>query len=285
MTKTKRKVKYQRIPKEIINKMYWEDLLSPIEIAIQWEKLGNRWDGSKDRISRSKWVISILKEYCIPMRNASERASLWQLKKRGIISPFDYQTKTMNKNDQKRLHRIVWEDYYGGKLKTGDVIHHKDGNKGNNHPLNLDRITHAEHNRIHREGLDSRPSLYETYMRMTETLSRRSIDPSFKNGAIITNFELTKIIAFGYNGSASGLLNEVESEERGKSGTIHAEENALLKSSNDEPMIMFSTSSPCVECAKKIINSNISDFYFRNEYRDKTGLGMLKFSGIRICKL
>lgn len=287
MGRTKGTIVYKRIPKEILTKMYWEDLLTPFEIADKWHKMGYHWKGTKEQISRSKWVISTLKEYGIPMRDSSERASLWQLKKRGIISPAQYQSKTLEKGEtQKKLHRIVWEDYYGGKLEKEDIIHHKDRNKANNHPLNLEKMNNSEHSSLHyREGPKIRISLYEMFMRMAETLSRRSIDPVFKNGSIITTFDLMSVIAFGYNGSASGLLNEVESKERGKSGTIHAEENALLKAGGKGPFVMFSTSSPCVNCAKKIINSNISDFYFKNEYRDKTGIGMLKFSGIRVCKI
>lgn len=49
---------------------------------------------------------------------------------------------------RKMIHRLTWE-YYHGPIPKGFDIHHKDGNKMNNHIDNLDCIPHNEHLRIH----------------------------------------------------------------------------------------------------------------------------------------
>lgn len=50
-------------------------------------------------------------------------------------------------------HRIVMERVLGRKLTYDDVVHHKDGNKRNNHPDNLEVMTRADHIAEHREGM------------------------------------------------------------------------------------------------------------------------------------
>lgn len=48
------------------------------------------------------------------------------------------------------LHRDIWEAIHGEKLKAGDVVHHIDGNKENNNPENLERLTDIEHRMKHK---------------------------------------------------------------------------------------------------------------------------------------
>lgn len=51
--------------------------------------------------------------------------------------------------ETKRLHRYIMEQYIGRKLKSSEIIHHKDGNKLNNNISNLEIITHKDHNKLH----------------------------------------------------------------------------------------------------------------------------------------
>ena len=53
-----------------------------------------------------------------------------------------------------REHRFIAEDMIGRKLKTNEVVHHKDGNKRNNSPENLIVVTRSEHAKIHAKDID-----------------------------------------------------------------------------------------------------------------------------------
>jgi hypothetical protein len=53
------------------------------------------------------------------------------------------------KFNNRHMHRVVAEEKLGRKLKKGEIVHHKDGDKWNNHPDNLEVMTQAEHARIH----------------------------------------------------------------------------------------------------------------------------------------
>ncbi|KKM00816.1 hypothetical protein LCGC14_1800690 [marine sediment metagenome] len=48
-------------------------------------------------------------------------------------------------------HRYVMEKLLGRKLSGNEHVHHKDGNKGNNHPSNLQVLSVQEHRRLHRQ--------------------------------------------------------------------------------------------------------------------------------------
>lgn len=60
------------------------------------------------------------------------------------------QTKANGKNAGRRLHDIIAEMVIGRKLKPVEVVHHKDGNKMNNSPSNLQVMTRGEHTRLHK---------------------------------------------------------------------------------------------------------------------------------------
>lgn len=47
-------------------------------------------------------------------------------------------------------HRIVAEQKIGRSLRDDEVVHHKDEDKQNNHPDNLEVVTRPEHRREHR---------------------------------------------------------------------------------------------------------------------------------------
>lgn len=65
--------------------------------------------------------------------------------------------------DGKRVyeHRAVMEGMLNRKLLRREVVHHRDGNGLNNHPDNLELVSHAEHMRIHL-GLNGRWSTRHT---------------------------------------------------------------------------------------------------------------------------
>lgn len=130
----------------------------------------------------------------------------------------------------------------------------------------------------------SRPSWDEVWSSFAATISKRSIDPRFKVGAIIVTEDNTQVLSIGYNGDQAGGSNEVESLEPGQSGCIHAEINALIKLDYNNPKKkkMYVTLSPCKMCAKAIVNASINEVIYTEKYRDESGLDLLLKSGILV---
>lgn len=131
---------------------------------------------------------------------------------------------------------------------------------------------------------DVRPSWDRIWMKMAHLIAERSIDPRLKCGVVIVSDDDTQVLSVGYNGNYKGGPNQVDSLEPGKSNFIHAEENALIKLDFSFPRKkkMYMNFSPCVMCAKKIINANIDYVIYDGEYRIKDGIELLKSVGIEV---
>jgi dCMP deaminase len=129
-----------------------------------------------------------------------------------------------------------------------------------------------------------RPSWNKIWMKTAHIIATRSIDPRHKVGAVIVSNDNTQILALGYNGGYTGGPNEVESTEPGQSGNLHAEVNALLKMdfNNPKKKTMYITLSCCRMCSKAIINSKIDKVVYCEEYRDTSGLELLRDAGIEV---
>lgn len=129
----------------------------------------------------------------------------------------------------------------------------------------------------------NRPSWDKIWMQVAETIAQRSHHSTFKVGAVIVTSDNTQVLSLGYNGNAAGLSNVPQSEAPGCSGLLHAEINALLKLDYNNPKdkVMYLTLSPCEYCAKAIINSGIKKVVYKEEYRDKTGIELLKSANIQ----
>lgn len=120
------------------------------------------------------------------------------------------------------------------------------------------------------------------------TISQRSTDPKIKVGCIIVPFDNTGVLSLGYNGDHKGGSNERESNDTGFSGFIHAEINALIKMdfNNPKDKKMYLTHSPCKMCAKAIINANIKEVNYIDEYKsDTTGIDLLIKHGVKVNKI
>jgi len=133
----------------------------------------------------------------------------------------------------------------------------------------------------------SRPTWDQTWIQVAHKISERSLDPRRKVGTVIISADNTQVLALGYNGDHRGGPNEVESILPGESGFIHAEINALIKLDFNNPKhkVMYITTSPCVQCAKAIINAQIDEVVYDQEYRDLTGVKLLQKSGIQVRKI
>ena len=155
---------------------------------------------------------------------------------------------------------------------------YKDGIPANTHPLNLREVS-DDHVASVTEV--TRPPLYEVYMRMAEELANRSTCSRLQVGTVLTDASLEQVIAIGYNGNVRGFPNRCDSDEVGRCGCIHSEMNALVKSPGDLPdKVAFVTASPCVMCAKLMVQAKVSHLFYRQAYRDPAGLDVLERAGV-----
>jgi dCMP deaminase len=155
---------------------------------------------------------------------------------------------------------------------------YKDGVSENRHPLNVVDVPDAAVGQLDEV---SRPPLFEVYMRMAEELAKRSTCARLQVGTVITDANLENVVAIGYNGNVRGFPNRCDSTEAGKCGCIHSEMNALVKSPGQlRDKVAFITASPCVMCAKLMIQANVSYVFFRETYRTPAGLGVLAQAGV-----
>ena len=124
------------------------------------------------------------------------------------------------------------------------------------------------------------------WMILSQMVGQRSHHPVHKVGCVIVSEDNTQVLSIGYNGNYKGGSNEVDSDLPGYSGLIHAEVNALLKMdyNNGKPKVMYVTLSPCLMCAKAIINAGVSKVYYLDTYRDRAGIELLEKAGIEaVC--
>ena len=93
------------------------------------------------------------------------------------------------------------------------------------------------------------------------------------------------IISDGFNGTPSGFENICEDENNvSKPYVLHAEANAITKiarsSQNSDGATLYVTASPCIDCAKLIIQSGIRRVVYGEKYRLDDGIRLLERAGI-----
>lgn len=121
------------------------------------------------------------------------------------------------------------------------------------------------------------------YLRMARIWAENSYCKRRQVGALIVKDKM--IISDGYNGTPSGFENVCEDENNvTKTYVLHAEANAITKiahsSNSSEGATMYVTASPCIECAKLIIQSGIRRVVYSEKYRLEDGIDLLKRAGI-----
>lgn len=126
-----------------------------------------------------------------------------------------------------------------------------------------------------------------SYLEMARVWARNSYCTRRQVGALIVKDRM--IISDGYNGTPSGFENVCE-DENGvtKPYVLHAEANAITKvakSGNSSlGATMYVTASPCIECAKLIIQAGIRRVVYSEDYRSSDGLDLLRRAGIEVEK-
>ena len=121
------------------------------------------------------------------------------------------------------------------------------------------------------------------YMRMASIWAENSYCERRKVGALVVKDKM--IISDGYNGTPSGFENICEDENNvSKPYVLHAEANALTKvarsHNSSDGATLYVTASPCMECAKLIIQSGIKRVVYGEKYRIMDGVELLERAGV-----
>lgn len=130
--------------------------------------------------------------------------------------------------------------------------------------------------------------LDERYMRMASVWAENSYCQRRQVGALIVKEKM--IISDGYNGTPAGFENVCEDENHvTKPYVLHAEVNAITKiarsNNSSEGATLYVTASPCIECAKLIIQVGIKRVVYGEKYRLEEGIELLKRAGIEVIFL
>lgn len=116
------------------------------------------------------------------------------------------------------------------------------------------------------------------YLNIAKEISTLSHCTRSKVGAVIVKDN--NIISFGYNGTPAGVDNCCERHGVTVPEVIHAEMNAILKAAKTGHSVdgasLYLTLSPCVECAKLILQSGIKRVVYLDQYRKTEGVDFLK---------
>jgi dCMP deaminase len=125
--------------------------------------------------------------------------------------------------------------------------------------------------------------LDKRYLKMAYVWAENSYCKRRQVGALIVKEKM--IISDGYNGTPSGFENHCEDENNiTKPYVLHAEANAITKvarsNNSSEGATLYVTSSPCIECAKLIIQAGIVRVVYSEKYRVEDGLELLKRANI-----
>ena len=123
------------------------------------------------------------------------------------------------------------------------------------------------------------------YLRMARIWAENSYCQRRKVGALVVKDKM--IISDGYNGTPSGFENVCEDENNVTHPyVLHAEANAITKlarsSNNSDGATLYVTASPCIECAKLIIQAGIKRVIYAEKYRLTDGIDLLERANIEV---
>ena len=135
------------------------------------------------------------------------------------------------------------------------------------------------------EMQDKQTALDCRYIRMAQIWAENSYCKRRQVGALLVKNKT--IISDGYNGTPAGFKNICE-DENGHTYpyVLHAEANAITKiarsNNSSNGATMYVTASPCIECAKLIIQAGIKRVVYSEKYRLEDGINLLKRAGIEV---
>ena len=140
-------------------------------------------------------------------------------------------------------------------------------------------------NRMAETNEQKQLDLDKRYIRMATIWAENSYCKRRQVGALIVKDKM--IISDGYNGTPSGFENVCEDEQGlTKPYVLHAEANAITKiarsGNSSEGATMYVTASPCIECAKLIIQAGIKRVVYSEKYRLEDGLDLLRRANVEV---
>lgn len=129
---------------------------------------------------------------------------------------------------------------------------------------------------------------HETFMKIADTIAQESKAVRYKVGSVIVKND--RVVSCGYNGTPPGFDNKCEDENGNtKAIVIHSEVNAIFAASkagiDTNDSTMYCNLSPCVPCALAICSVGVRNFYYRDAYRDSSGLQLLLDAGINVQQI
>lgn len=158
-------------------------------------------------------------------------------------------------------------------------------------------------------GGEQRPTREFIHMETAYAWAGRSMcsQKNRKVGAVITSYDMRRILSFGYNGPGRDLPDNFcqtwrdsheqkpipniilpagfESSVNSKCPCLHAEDNAIAFVDSTVPdKRLFVTMQPCLMCAQRIMNANIRHVYFHQNYRDVNGLDLMRQARIAVYR-
>lgn len=126
------------------------------------------------------------------------------------------------------------------------------------------------------------------YLRMAAIWAENSYCQRRQVGALLVRDKM--IISDGFNGTPAGFENVCEDADGiTKPYVLHAEANAITKvarsNNSSQGSTLYVTASPCVECAKLIIQAGIRRVVFNELYRLADGIDLLRRAGIEVVHM
>ena len=144
--------------------------------------------------------------------------------------------------------------------------------------------------------MTTRPDSDEYFLKIASVVAERSTCRRHHVGALAVRNK--HILATGYNGAASGLKDCLElgclrDEQDIPSGekheicrAIHAEQNVIIQASlhgvSLEGSTIYATHTPCILCAKMLVNAKIKRYVSFGKYNDDAFIGLFKEAGIKL---
>lgn len=136
-----------------------------------------------------------------------------------------------------------------------------------------------------------RPAFESIFLQLAQLMAKRSTCLRLQVGAVVTTTDHRRVLAIGYNGNASGAPNQcdvVGEAAVGGCGCLHAEENAIinLDSPRGIQKIFYTTHSPCMMCAKRIVNvGGVVEVRYLEAYRITAPVDFLIEMGLRVTRM